>query len=387
MLLTGDLVRDALPLTGTPALRRGDERRVLTQVDERGQALETEALHQRTVGVAPDEPTIDRIAEDAARDRRRRGHAHDRAEVAVAERRKDALDHRHEVSTFGPVRQDDDRELEHRRPIVDRARDPRVARHGQLGIGILSHATGDASAHAGRLLFFAGMGETVSFASNGDTAEGYLALPASGSGPGVLVLQEWWGVVPQIRRVADALANEGFVALVPDLYRGEIARHTEMDKAAQLMSTLPPDRAARDMAGAVDFLRNHAAVEGDKVGAIGFCMGGMLTLLVAAQQGDKIGAAAPFYGAPLGDNAPDWSNLTAPVRGHFAENDDFFPPDAVKSLEAELRGMGKDVELEVHAGTGHAFCNEDNPLGTHDPASADKAMNSAIAFLRERLAS
>jgi carboxymethylenebutenolidase len=229
------------------------------------------------------------------------------------------------------------------------------------------------------------MGETVSFASDGDTAQGYLARPASGSGPGVLVLQEWWGVVPQIKRVADDLATQGFVALVPDLYHGEIAQHTEMDKAAQLMSTLPPDRAARDMGAAVDFLRNHEAVTGDKVGAIGFCMGGMLTLLVAAQQGDKIGAAVPFYGAPLGDNAPDWSKLAAPVRGHYAEHDDFFPPDAVKALEAQLREMGKDVEFEVHAGTGHAFCNDDDPLDTHDPVVTEKAMAAAISFLRDRL--
>jgi carboxymethylenebutenolidase len=229
------------------------------------------------------------------------------------------------------------------------------------------------------------MGENVSFASNGHTAEGYLALPAGGSGPGVLVLQEWWGLNPQIKRVADDFASQGFVALVPDLYHGELAHHTEMDKAAQLMSQLPPDRAARDMGGAVDYLRNHAAVQGDKVGAIGFCMGGMLTLLVAALQGDKIGAATPFYGAPLGDGAPDWSNLSAPVRGHYAESDDFFPPDAVKALEAELRAMGKDVEFTVYPGTGHAFCNDDNPLGTHDPATAEKALSDATSFLREKL--
>jgi carboxymethylenebutenolidase len=229
------------------------------------------------------------------------------------------------------------------------------------------------------------MGETVSFASNGGTAEGYLALPPSGSGPGVLVLQEWWGLNPQIKRVADDFAKQGFVALVPDLYHGELAHHTEMDKAAQLMSQLPPDRAARDMGGAVDYLRGHPAVQGDKVGAIGFCMGGMLTLLVAAQQGDKIGAATPFYGAPLGDSAPDWSNLSAPVQGHYAESDDFFPPDAVKALETELRGMGKDVEFRVYPGTGHAFCNDDNPLGTHDPSTAEKAMSDATAFLRAHL--
>lgn len=230
------------------------------------------------------------------------------------------------------------------------------------------------------------MAEMVSFASNGDTARGYLALPATGSGPGVLVLQEWWGLVPQIKRVCDRLADEGFVALAPDLFRGDIAEHTEMDKAAQLMSTLPPDRAARDMGGAVDFLRAHPAVQGDKVGVVGFCMGGLLALVVAAQQGDKIGAAAPFYGAPLGESAPDWSNLTAAVRGHYAENDDFFPPSAIKELETQLRGMGKDVVFEVHPGTGHAFANEENALGTHDEAATARAWTATLAFLRDRLA-
>jgi carboxymethylenebutenolidase len=230
------------------------------------------------------------------------------------------------------------------------------------------------------------MGETVSFASNGDTAYGYLALPGTDTGPGVLVLQEWWGLVPQIKRVCDRLADECFVALAPDLYRGELAQHTEMDKAGKLMSTLPADRAARDMGGAVDFLRAHDAVQGDQVGVVGFCMGGMLTLIVAAQQGDKVGAAAPFYGAPLGESAPDWSNLTAAVHGHYAENDDFFSPGPIKALEDELRGMGKDVVFEMHPGTGHAFANEENALGTHDPAAADKAWTTTVAFLRDRLA-
>jgi len=229
------------------------------------------------------------------------------------------------------------------------------------------------------------MGETISFASNGDTADGYLAIPSSGKGPGVLVMQEWWGLVPQVKRVCDRLAAEGFVALAPDLYHGDIAEHTEMDKAAHLMTTLPMDRAARDMGGAVDALRAHAAVQGDKIGVLGYCMGGMLALLVTAQQGDKIGAAAPYYGAPLGDGAPDWSNLTAVVRGHFAASDDFFPPEAVNALGAELRGMGKDVEFEVHPGTAHAFCNEENPIGTHDAATADKCWKSTVAFLHEQL--
>lgn len=234
----------------------------------------------------------------------------------------------------------------------------------------------------GWALACAPMGETVEFASNGATASGYLARPAAGTGRGVIVLQEWWGLVPQIKRVCDRLADEGFVALAPDLYHGEIAEHTEMDKAGRLMSTLPMDRAARDMAGAVDFLLGHEATTGDAVGVVGFCMGGMLTLVLAAQLGDKIAVACPFYGAPLGDNAPDWSNLTAKVRGHFAGNDDFFPPDAIRALEAELRGMGKDVEFTIYEGTGHAFANEENALGTYDPEAAELAWSRTLEALR-----
>src|SRR5882762_8684416 len=137
------------------------------------------------------------------------------------------------------------------------------------------------------------MGETIEFRSNGSVASGYLAKPPAGSGPGVLVIQEWWGLDAGIKEMADRLAAEGFVALAPDLYHGELAAHDEMDKAGHLMSSLPPDRAARDMGGAVDYLLGRDDTSGAAVGVIGFCMGGMLTLLLAAGQGDKIGAAVP----------------------------------------------------------------------------------------------
>jgi carboxymethylenebutenolidase len=227
------------------------------------------------------------------------------------------------------------------------------------------------------------MGETVEFASNGSTASGYLAAPPGG-GPGVLVLQEWWGLVPQIKGVADRLAEEGFTALAPDLYHGEIAEHTEMDKAGQLMSALPPDRAGRDMMGAIDYLLTRPGV-GTEVGVIGFCMGGLLTLVIAAHAGDKVAAAVPWYGFPQGESEPDWSGLTASVRGHMAENDDFFSPDAARALEAKLQGMGKDVTFHIHPGTGHAFGNETNALGTHDADASATAWKHSLEFLRSKL--
>jgi carboxymethylenebutenolidase len=228
-------------------------------------------------------------------------------------------------------------------------------------------------------------GETVEFVSNGGTASGYLARSINGHGPGVIVLQEWWGLVPQIKRSCDRLGASGFSALAPDLFHGEIAEHDEMDKAGHLMSTLPPDRAARDMGSAIDFLLGHESVTGDAVGVIGFCMGGMLALVLAAQQGARVKAVAPFYGAPLGDNAPDWSGLTAVVRGHFAGDDGFFGADAVRGLEDELKHKGKDVEFTVYEGRGHAFANEENALGTYHKADAEKAWDRAVAFLHEQL--
>ena len=231
------------------------------------------------------------------------------------------------------------------------------------------------------------MGETVEFRSNGDTASGYLAKPASGAGPGLLVIQEWWGLIPHIKQVCDQMAEEGFVALAPDLYHGDTAdaEHKEMDKANELMTKLPMDRAARDMGGAIDFLLANDAVQGNAVGVLGLCMGGALSLAIAAFQGDKVAAVTPFYGAPLGDQAPDWSGFTAKAQGHFAENDDFFTADAVRALEKQLRDMGKDVEFIVYPGTGHAFASDHDALGTYDPAAAKTAWDRATTFLRANL--
>lgn len=228
-------------------------------------------------------------------------------------------------------------------------------------------------------------GSMVEFPVNGTSAGGYLAVPGTVPAQGVLVVQEWWGLVPQIKGVCDRLAQEGFVALAPDLYHGDIAEHTEMDKANELMTSLPPERAARDMSGAIDYLLANASVSGQAIGVIGFCMGGLLALMISAQEGDRVAASAPFYGAPLGDAAPDWSSLTAKVEGHFAEDDAFFPADAVRELEATLRGMGKDVTFHFYPGAGHAFANEENPLGTYDEQNASEAWTRAIAHLRANL--
>ena len=229
------------------------------------------------------------------------------------------------------------------------------------------------------------MAEIVEFASNGGTASGYLARPADGAGPGLLVIQEWWGIDDSLKATADRLAAAGFMALVPDLFHGEVAGHDEMDRAAHLMQSMPADRAGRDMSGAVDFLVAHDDVTGDGVGVIGFCMGGMLSLIIAANRADRVTAVVPFYGFPQGDTEPDWTKLTAAVRGHMAEHDDFFGPEAARALEAKLQAMGKDVVLTVHPGTGHAFMGPHNALGTLNEELAAELWPGVFAFLHEQL--
>lgn len=228
------------------------------------------------------------------------------------------------------------------------------------------------------------MSETVTFRSNGNMAAGHLAVPESGSGPGVIVIQEWWGLNDQIRGVADRLAENGIVALAPDLYHGELAGHDEMDKAGELMTNLPPERAAKDMSGAVDFLHSHEAVSSSGVGVVGFCMGGMLAFMLAAQRGDVIKAAMPFYGFPQGDSTPDWSGVDAVIRGHMAEPDDFFPPEAAQAMEADLKAAGKDVEITIHQ-AGHAFMNEQNPLGTYEGELAEQIWQEMIDLFHTTL--
>ncbi len=229
------------------------------------------------------------------------------------------------------------------------------------------------------------MAETVEFKSNGQNATGYLVKPPSGSGPGVLVIQEWWGLDDDLKKTADKLAAAGFVALAPDLYHGKVAGHTEMDKAAHLMNTMPADRAGRDMSGAVDYLASHKAVTSRGIGVVGFCMGGMLSLIIAANRGDKVKAVVPFYGFPQGDAEPDWSKLSASISGHMAENDSFFPPAGARALEAKLRGMGKDCTLTVHPGTGHAFMGPHNALGTLNEKLAAQIWPEVTAFLKKAL--
>jgi len=186
------------------------------------------------------------------------------------------------------------------------------------------------------------MGEMIEFPSNGSADQGYLAMPPSGTGPGVVVIQEWWGLVPHITDVCDRFAAAGFVALAPDLYHGR--QVTEPDEAGKEMMALQLDRAGRDMSGAVDELRRRCGH--DTVGVVGFCMGGGLALVLATQRPDAVAACVAFYGViPWPEAQPDYSKMRAHVLAHIAERDDFFGPAAAATLEAHLDKLEQEGRL------------------------------------------
>jgi carboxymethylenebutenolidase len=223
-------------------------------------------------------------------------------------------------------------------------------------------------------------GEMVEFESNGGVARGYLSTPGGGKGPGVIVLPEWWGLVPHIKDVADRFAREGFVALAPDLYHGESA--SSPDEAGKLMMALDIGRAEKDLRGAVKYLLNHEAVEGTKVGTVGFCMGGVLSLY-AASKNEQVGACVIFYGIhPKVE--PDLENLRAPVLGLYAERDESVPPAAVRELESKLKALGKRAEMHIYPGMDHAFFNDTRPE-VYDEEAASDAWRRTVEFFRQHL--
>ncbi|WP_127781791.1 dienelactone hydrolase family protein [Rhodococcus sp. X156] len=223
--------------------------------------------------------------------------------------------------------------------------------------------------------------QNVTFPSNGSTAHGYLKLPESGSGPGVIVIQEWWGLTTHIADVTDRLAAAGFVALAPDLYGGATAH--DADEAGELMQKLPVDQAARDLSGAVDFLLGNDAVTSDKVGVVGFCMGGGFVISMAAQLGDKIAVAVPFYG--ILQTEPDFTNLTARMVGHFGTHDQMISEEALGELEAKItEGSGRAPEFYRYD-AGHAFFNDENLMGTYDADKAKLAWDRTLDALHAEL--
>jgi carboxymethylenebutenolidase len=224
------------------------------------------------------------------------------------------------------------------------------------------------------------VGEMVEFASNGKTSRGYLATPEGGAkGPGVVVIQEWWGLTDHIKRVADRFANEGFVALAPDLYDGRVV--DEPDEAGKAMMELDMERAGKDMAGAVDYLVEHPRVEPRKVGTVGFCMGGTLAMMLATLR--PVDAVVDYYGGPLKGQL-EVQKIKGAVLGHFAGKDDWASPVRARELLDRLHRLGIQADFYTYPQSEHAFFNDDRPE-VHDPRASALSWERTIDFLRNRL--
>ena len=224
------------------------------------------------------------------------------------------------------------------------------------------------------------MGEMVQFPFAGGNTGGYLATPKQGSGPGLIVIQEWWGLVDHIKDVCDRFAGEGFVALAPDLYHGKTTKSP--DEAGKLMMAMRIDEAERDLSAAVQYLSTQDSTTTGKVGVVGFCMGGALSLYTATKN-ENVGACVVFYGGHP-KVKPDLPNLQAPVLGLYAEKDGFVTPESVRTLERKVKALGKPIEVVIYPGADHAFFNDTRPEVYNAEAAAD-AWRRTIAFLREHL--
>jgi carboxymethylenebutenolidase len=224
------------------------------------------------------------------------------------------------------------------------------------------------------------VGELVEFKANGGTGNGYLAIPAQGNGPGVIVIQEWWGLVEHIKDVCERFASEGFVALAPDLYHGKTTKSP--DEAGKMMMALRIDEAEKEISGAIQYLLDHEATTANKVGVVGFCMGGALALYTATRNAN-VGACAVFYGGHP-NVKPDLPKLESPVLGIYGENDKSVPPAAVHKLEQQLKALGKKVDVIIYPNADHAFFNDTRPTVYNPDASAD-AWQRTIKFFRSAL--
>ncbi len=221
------------------------------------------------------------------------------------------------------------------------------------------------------------------YPSNGGSSEGYLATPIGGQGPGVIVIQEWWGLVPHVREVADRFAEAGYIALAPDLYHG--VQTTEPDEAAKLIMGLAMDEAAKDIAGAAEHLHGLPEVSG-RIGTVGFCAGGSLALW-SATLSDRIVAAVGFYPPlPWERMRPRWSNYAGKAAViHCSEEDGTSAAPGVQTARRAIEEAGGEVTAYDYPGTHHAFFNDDRPEVYH-PAAAATAWARTLELFRSKLA-
>lgn len=224
------------------------------------------------------------------------------------------------------------------------------------------------------------MGEKVTFPSNGHICEGYMAAPPSGSGPAVVVIQEWWGLVPHIEDLVERFSKEGFLAIAPDLYHGRTTKSP--DEAGKLLMELDVDRARQEITGAAEYLIGRPECTSRTFGVVGFCMGGALAQHVATTS-DKVGAAVSFYGGFKQVETP-WENLTAPLLLIYGENDRGVPASQGIELEKKLRAMGKEVNVVTYTGADHAFFNDSRPE-IFNPEAAQDAWTRTVLLFRQNV--
>jgi carboxymethylenebutenolidase len=219
----------------------------------------------------------------------------------------------------------------------------------------------------------------ITFEAGGRTGDGYLAIPESGQGPGVLVLHAWWGLTSCFTEVCDRLAREGFVALAPDLHFGKTA--ATIDEAEALMKQRDSERMQATATGALAYLHDHPAVRGGAQGALGFSMGGGWAIFLSELAPAELAAVVVFYGT----GGADFAAARAAYLGHFAEGDEWEPDEEVHQMEAAMRAAGREVTLYTYPDVNHWFFEANRP--EYDRDAAELAWQRTCAFLRERLAS
>ncbi len=223
--------------------------------------------------------------------------------------------------------------------------------------------------------------KSVSYKSGDETVQGVLyAPPGNGPFPALVVVHEWWGLNDWVKDQASKLADEGYVALAVDLYRGKVATTPEM--AHEIMRGVPEDRAKRDLHAAVEFLKSQPKVKKERIGSIGWCMGGGYALDVALEEPD-LGATVINYGR-LATDADALKKINAPILGLFGALDHGITPDDVHKFEQALKQLGKKVEIKIYDDAGHAFENPNNKDGYRADDAAD-AWKRTIAFLAATL--
>jgi len=220
-------------------------------------------------------------------------------------------------------------------------------------------------------------GKTVSYKSGDETVQGILYTPAgNGPFPALVVIHEWWGLNDWVKEQASKFADQGYVALAVDLYRGKVATTPEM--AHEIMRGVPEDRAKRDLHAAVEFLKSQPNVRKDRIGSIGWCMGGGYSLDVALQEPD-LAAAVINYGH-LATDTDALKKINAPILGLFGAQDHGIPPDDVRKFGDTLDKLGKKIDIKIYDDAGHAFENPNNKDGYRAADAAD-AWKRTLAFL------